>query len=135
MSNIITFTAMTLAVVLAGQHAQAAEATVITLSCNGNVTDGKSADAKPDPVNNLGVVVNFAEQNISFAGYVVPITRVDAADVTFEGQVKALALGLSLSTSVSGMVDRVTGSMTATTLTTATMLNWDLLCKPTNRLF
>ena len=79
--------------------------------------------------------MNFAEQNVSFAGYVVPITRVDAADVTFEGEVKGLAFGLSLSTSVSGIVDRVTGSMTATTLTTATMLNWDLLCKPANRLF
>jgi len=62
---LITFTAMVLAVVLAWQQAQAAEATVITLSCDGKVTDGKSVDAKPDPVSKLGVVVNFAEQNIS----------------------------------------------------------------------
>jgi len=135
LTNMITFTAMVLAGVLAWQQAQAAEATVITLSCNGNVTDGKSVDAKPDPVNKLGVVVNFAEQNVSFAGYVVPISRVDAANVTFEGEVKGVAFGLSLSTTVSGMVDRVTGAMTATTQTQSTMLNWDLLCKPANRLF
>jgi hypothetical protein len=134
MTNIIKITAIALLpLLLAGRGAQAVEATVITLSCDGTTTLG---DAKPEPFNKIGVVVNFAEHTVSFLGYVVPITSVDAANVSFEGQVKTSSFGTTLSMTVSGSVDRVTGAMTATTLTTPTMMtNLDLHCKPTNRLF
>jgi hypothetical protein len=120
---------------LAWNCAQAAESTTIMLACDGKVTNLKTPDAKPDPVNKLGVVVNFAEHNVSFAGYVVPITSADAANVSFEGEVQSRSLGITLSVSVSGTVDRVTGAFDATTLTTVTAMQWELYCKPATRLF
>ena len=127
--------ALALSALLAWNYAQAAGTTAITLACDGKVTDLKATDAKPDPVNKLGVVVNFAEHNVSFAGYVVPITSVDAANVSFEGEVKSQSLRMTISTSVMGTVDRVTGVFDATTLTTMASFRWELNCKPATRLF
>ena len=117
-------------------QAFAAETAVITLSCDAKVTDLKASDAKPELLPNVGVVVNFTEHTVSFNGYVIPITGVDAANVSFDGDVKPQYRGTPLGkTTVSGSVDRVTGAMTATIMNSVTASTWDLVCKPTNRLF
>jgi hypothetical protein len=69
--------------------AQAAETTVITLTCDGKKTDAKASDAKPEPVEKLGLVVNLGERTVSgFAGIVARIAKVDAAQISFGSTVK-----------------------------------------------
>jgi hypothetical protein len=56
MPNIVKLAGMTLALALAGHYAQAAEPTVITLSCDGTITTTAN-DAKPELVNKMGVIL------------------------------------------------------------------------------
>jgi hypothetical protein len=109
--------------------AQAAEPTIITLSCDGKLTDAKVSDEKP--INKMGIVVNLAERTVSFSGYVVGIEKVDAANISFGGQYRYSGVDIS----VHGDIDRVTGAASIMTYTTATASNYDLLCKPANRMF
>ena len=140
MANIIKITAMALLLLLlARSNAQAAETTVITLSCDGTITDARARDAKPEPVNKMGLILNLVEQTVSgFAGIVANIDKVDGADILFSGEGNLLApagRGSKGSITVIGDIDRVTGAVSARTLTTATTYSYDLLCKPANRLF
>ena len=59
---------------MAGQQARAADPAVITLSCNGKITD-----SEPKPVEKMGVVANLKERTVSFMGFIAPISTVDAA--------------------------------------------------------
>ena len=59
------YVALMVALPIAAVGAQ--QPTSITLSCNGTsklMTAGD--DTKPDPVTNLGMIVNFAERTVSF---------------------------------------------------------------------
>ena len=135
--NVVRITAMMLAFVLAGDYAKAAEPTMLTLSCDGKVTDTKATDAKSEPVNKIGVVVNLTDRTVSFLGYVAQIDSIDAADVTFSGETKVKMGGQSTGVGVyvMGDIDRVTGAMSAATMSTASTHSYELVCKVANRLF
>ena len=124
---------------MAGQPARAEnEPKVITLACDGTLTlTYCTSKADPEPVQKMGVVVNLAEHTVSFGAYVVNIDSVGAADITFSGESKVQAFGqpAAVSVSIMGDLDRVTGHLVATQFSTAAGFNFDLLCKPTTRLF
>jgi hypothetical protein len=122
--------------------AQAAETTIITLSCDGTITDARGSEAKPEPISKMGMVVNLATQTVAgFGGLVAHIDKADAAGVSFSGQGTMNfpgANGTPVSAggiTVIGDIDRVTGAVSATTMTTATTFTYELLCKPATRLF
>jgi len=131
MTDIIKITAMMLALALVGHHAQAAEPTLLTLSCNGKVTRStKASEPQPEPINNVGLVVNLADRTVSFLGFVAQIESIDASNVSFHGDSTKPYTVL-----VMGDIDRVTGAVSAAILTTGRTDSYDLLCKVTNRLF
>jgi hypothetical protein len=68
--------------------ADAQQGSTITLSCNGTsqYTATAAADQKPDPVTNLGIIVNLANRTVTLNQYVLPITVVNATLVAFDGQ-------------------------------------------------
>lgn len=140
MSNIIKIAAMMLALALAGTDAQAAEPTVIYLSCDGTDTATLYPTAPPEPVKRMGLVVNFADQTVS--GFMADrtIAHIDYSDdatVSFYGESTD---GLQNS-SITGVIDRVTGITqvhTAVNSKDQKVLradDWDLVCKVTNRAF
>jgi hypothetical protein len=94
-----------------------------------------AADAKPEPANEMGVVVNLAEHTVSFGAYVVKIDSVGPVYITFSGESKVQISGLQVSVSIMGDLDRVTGHLVATQFSTPTGFNFDLICKPATRLF
>jgi hypothetical protein len=146
MSSVIKITVMvSLAGFVLWQYAYAADPTVITLSCGGTVTG--AVDNKPDPIPDpgVGVVVSFVDHTLAFLHYVVPIVKVDTVGVEFGGQSTSknniLGPTISITTMVSGSLDRVTGAFSATTIMLSQdarpllTLNWELSCRPTTRLF
>jgi len=88
---------------------RAQQLTSITLSCSGTsklMTAGD--DTKPDPITNVGMIVNFSERTVTFASYHIPIERVDGTMVLFHGiQVRSYADTKLKPVSVDGSVDRV----------------------------
>jgi hypothetical protein len=136
--------AVALALLLAGQYALTAEnePKVITLSCDGTVTRTTYPIPMSDtsqPVQNMGVVVNLDERTVSFMGYVAPMNYVDTANINFGGQQTGrLFPGFGTAT-IGGILDRVTGHMTAKATTSGTHTtvvdDYDVLCKVTNRRF
>ena len=119
---------------MAGQYALAQTATVINLSCDGTV---QSQARDPEPVRNIGLVVNLAQNTV--VGFVptAHIDRIDQAQIDFSVQAGA-PLGGS---SILGSINRVTGAAYAfAALVTKdgkvkTMDKYELVCKVTNRLF
>jgi hypothetical protein len=112
-----------LAFVVAESHAEATEPTVITLSCDGKLTNTRVSNAKPEPISKMNLVVNFAERTVSFSGHLVGIHKADVAHISFSGENNA----------VHGEIDRVTGAMWATTDSDSTTFAYNLLCTPTTR--
>lgn len=117
-------------------QAQGSGATVLNFSCDGTMEDTLTGE-KDNPIHNLGLVVNLVERTVSFASYVAPFKKVDAANISFYGVNQG---DLGLSNTIGGNIDRVTGAIDATIFSTvkSTLMNteyWDLLCKPTTRLF
>jgi hypothetical protein len=73
--------------------AQDQQPATITASCNGTSKYMVAAeDAKPDPITNLGIIVNLADRSVSFEGYRVPIEKTDSTLVSFHGE-QALTYG------------------------------------------
>jgi len=127
-------------ILLSAPIAQSAEPIVITLSCDGKKTDAKSPDAKPEAIANMGLVVNLKEKTVSgVAGVIARINKVDAAHISFANNRKTSLLGIhsepSGDLSVLGDIDRVTGAVSVTTMTPAATYQYDLTCKPANRMF
>jgi hypothetical protein len=116
----------TLSLLLAWHNAQADEPPVITLSCDGTITMG---DAKPEPINKMGFVVNLADHTVTFGGYVAKIDSVDAADIAFSGQGKLSIRQQTGTILVTGNINRVTGAVSAKTATALVTFTYDLLCK------
>jgi hypothetical protein len=157
MGHIIKTTALVLLPLVLSGYALAAEPTVITLSCEGTVTDKTSwapiptdIDHDPKPMGKMGVVVNLNERTVSFQGWTVPISIADAATISFNGDeigpVGQIAAKEGLTYRIDGTLDRVTGHMTADTMTYETKklsdptssivrAHYDVLCKATNRVF
>ena len=75
---------------------------------------------EPEPISELGVVVNLAEGTVSFTGYVAPIVA-DAAVISFESEDPSVL--------AAGDIDRVTGEMTAVTGRGVVVISYELLCK------
>src|SRR5215469_13731457 len=69
--------------VLGGLAAADNEPKVVTLSCDGTLTDTTRTpfplDHQPKPIEQMGVVANLNMRTVSFMGYVAPIINVDAA--------------------------------------------------------
>jgi hypothetical protein len=121
MKSIIEIAVMAfLACAVADHYGRAAEPAVISLSCDGKLTNTKVSDAKPQSISQLTLVVNFAERTVSFSGHLVGIDQADVAHISFSGENNA----------VHGEIDRVTGAMWATTESGVTTLAYNLLCKP-----
>lgn len=118
----------------------AQQPTSITLSCNGTSKLMMAGDdTKPDPVTNLGMIVNFGERTVSFLSYHIPFERVDNTMVLFHGTTQAMSYaGTKLKpVTVDGSVDRVTGAASVAFLNERVGDNqtWELVCKPAKRLF
>ena len=116
-------------------HAQGTGATLLNFSCDGKTVDVVTGD-KGGPVHHIGLVVNLADKNVSFSGYVAPFVRVDAANVYFHGTSQN---PYGMSDTVDGTLDRVTGALDATIVTSGSKTtftsHFEMLCKPTTRLF
>jgi copper chaperone CopZ len=120
-NNITTILLLSLVVVA---HAQAREPPVITLSCDGTVkTNVGNNEGQRKAINKVGVVVDLAEQTVSFAGYVAHIENVDAAAVFFGGG----------EDHAMGDIDRASGVMSATTVKGNLAASYELFCKPVTR--
>ena len=117
MNNITTILFLSLVIVA---HAQATEPTVITLSCDGTVkTNVGNNEGQRKTINKVGVVVDLAEQTVSFAGYVAHIENVDAAAVFFGGS----------EDHATGDIDRASGVMSATAVKGNLATSYELFCK------
>jgi expansin (peptidoglycan-binding protein) len=147
--TILGYMCLPMLLALAGlSTAQAAEPETLRLSCEGmvtvtdkvTVTDNTKmeADAKPEPVV-VNVIVDFTDRTVqglfylqSSLDYQVKITAMNKATVTFGG--------ISDSKVISGKIDRVTGDMSATSVSTEgkdliLLKNYSLKCRPTQRMF
>ena len=117
----------------------AQQPSTITLSCNGTskyMTAGD--DTRPDPITNLGMIVNFSERTVTFSSYHIPFERVDNTMVLFHGDQAQSYAGVKLGrVTVDGSVDRVTGAASVTFMheQVANNSTWELLCRPKTRLF
>ena len=130
-----------------GRHAHAADPKVITLSCDGTFStrSGRVDDAKPEPMQKVGVVVNLDDRTVSFLGYVARIADIDAAYINFGGSQIGGNNNNGYSIGITGNLDRITGHMIATTTTSdptqrphdpnMVTAHYDVLCKATNRVF
>jgi hypothetical protein len=128
MNKITTVILLALA---AMRHAQAAEPTVITLSCDGTIRDSRASVRNGKPIKNLGVVANLADKTVSFSSYVIRIDNVTAANISFSGETTTQVGGAAgIKITVVGDIDRVTGAMTATTESPIWTDTYDLLCQP-----
>ena len=130
---------LTLPFVLSG-YAEAAEPTVINLSCDGTLTGTYGTD-KPKSMEasqKISVVVDLDDQTVFFLGYVVPIYDVDQASINFGGR-QLVDYGFSII--IRGHIDRASGRMELTTVTTKpddpniATLRYDMGCEATNSEF
>jgi hypothetical protein len=120
-NNITTILFLSLVTVA---HAQATGPAVITLSCDGTVkTNVGNNEGERKAINKVGVVVDLAEQTVSFAGYVAHIENVDTSIVFF-------GVGEDHAT---GDIDRASGVMSATTVEGNLATSYELFCKPATR--
>jgi hypothetical protein len=116
------------------QQARAEPAT-LTLSCDGKVTNTLSSDNKTETVIKMGLLVNFANGTVMRFGTPARIKKADTISVNFVGDNGS-------GSSVQGTVDRITGSVIASTqLYSASSKKlitgdrWDLHCTPTGTFF
>jgi hypothetical protein len=122
-----------LAVLPPGYGVQAAETAVLTLSCDGTVTRLSLDSDKPERVASMGLLVNLPEGTVSGFAHVARVDMIGEVYVDFSGQ--------SGNWSIHGSIDRIAGSVTATTATRDSenrlldQREWKLICKPAKRLF
>jgi hypothetical protein len=95
-------------------------------------------DTKPDPITNLGMIVNFGERTVSFQSYGIPFEGIDNTMMLFHGTQAISYAGSKLKpVTVDGSVDRVTGAASVEFMHERVGDNstWDLVCKPAKQLF
>jgi hypothetical protein len=120
-TNITTILFLSLVIVV---HARASEPTVVTLSCDGAVKTSVGNNEEPrKAINKLDVVVDLANQTVSFADFVAQIENIDGAAVFF---------GSGMDPAI-GNIDQVTGVMSATTMKGNLATSYELFCKPVTR--
>lgn len=116
------------------------QGSTITLSCNGTgkLMAAAAADLKPDPITNLGIIVNATNRTVTFMDYVTPITSISETLVGFRGRQSPVVSGLKLNPfTIDGSIDRVTGHTEIDWWYEVAGNNshWELNCRPANRLF
>ncbi|MET4177711.1 hypothetical protein ABIB99_008838 [Bradyrhizobium sp. LA6.1] len=121
-------------------YAQQQEGSTITLACNGTskLTATAAADLKPDPVTNIGIIVNAAARTVTFGDYVTPVTGINATLVSFNGRPTPVALGFKGKPfTIDGSIDRVTGHTEIDWWyeDIGNNSHWELTCRPATRLF
>jgi hypothetical protein len=119
---------------------QAQQQNSITLSCNGTskLTATAAADLKPDPITNMGIIVNLADRTVTFTDYVTPVTGITATLVSFSGRQTPVALGVKGKPfTIDGSIDRVTGHAEIGWWYENVGNNafWELTCRSATRLF
>ena len=74
------------------------QVSTITLSCNGTgkFTATSAADLKPDPIKDLGIIVNVTDRTVTLMDYVVPLTGITATIISFNGQTPPVVSGVKL---------------------------------------
>jgi hypothetical protein len=123
-----------LALLLLAAPAIAGEASVINLSCDGEVENGAG---QKEAVKKVGLIVNAAQHTVMGFPVTARIDRMSDAMVEFSGA-NSDSLGTS---SIMGTIDRVTGAAQISTILSAKdgkiieTRGWDLVCKVTQRLF
>jgi hypothetical protein len=130
------YAALLLILPLAPAHAQ----TPITLSCNGTskLTATSAADLKPDPITNVGIIVNVADRTVAFLDYITPVTGISATLVSFSGRQTPVAFGVKGKPfTINGSIDRVTGQAEIGWWyeDSGNDSIWELSCRPATRLF
>jgi hypothetical protein len=116
---------------------QAQQLPTMTLACNGTSKLMVVSDEKPEPITNVGIIVNFADRSVTFNSYRIPIERADSTMVLFHGQQAMSYAGTNLKpVMVDGSIDRVTGAASVSFMHERVGNNstWDLMCRPAARL-
>jgi hypothetical protein len=132
-----------LAVMLVGLPTAQAADTTLTLACQGTTTAG-TEDAKPEPIS-MGIIVNFTKKTVHgfgdpfFGEQLIKITGITETAVYLGSSDK---FSQTISQSVMGAIDRVTGDVWADftstdtkTGKTITSTSYALKCRPTQRMF
>ncbi len=117
------------------------EETPAIFACDGTIKSSSttSTRAEIEPIDNVGFVVNFVEQTVSFSGSVAHIDKLDAANIHFHSD-ETDQDGTSVT--IDGDVDRVTGALSAERAISATRSGkpykawqfWEMFCKPAKRM-
>ena len=131
-----------LVVVLVGLSTAHAADTTLTLACQGTTTAG--TEDKPEPIS-MGIILNFTKNTVHgfgdpiFGEQLIKITSITETVVYFGASDK---FSQTISQSVMGAVDRVTGDVwVAATSTdtktgkTITSTSYALKCRPAQRMF
>jgi len=114
----IAATPLLILMLIAGQHARAAETTgIITLSCEGTVRSGHGP-GDVERVSERGIVVNLAEHTVT--GFVTITGSALIANIVHVDDIRFEFTGGSALSSVFGTIDRVTGATTVHTTTWVT---------------
>jgi hypothetical protein len=84
----LAFTVGLAAIVVASEaQAQGAGPGIITLSCDGKLKDLSFSDQTPEPVSNMGIVVNLSARSVAgFGDIVARIYKADDASISFSGE-------------------------------------------------
>jgi hypothetical protein len=122
--------------------AQAVETGTLTLACKGTIVAGYEG-AKPDPIS-MGLIVSFTAGTVQGFGdpglldVPIKITGINEVTVSFRGSARVLDSDWSMS----GSIDRVTGDVDASQISTdpktgkmITSSGYSLKCRPTQRMF
>jgi hypothetical protein len=120
--------------------AQTQQQNLITLACNGTskLTATAAADLKPDPITNMGIIVNVADRTVTFTDYITPVTGISATLVSFSGRQTPVYAGIKGKPFIiDGSIDRVTGHTEVSWWYEDVGNNtfWELTCRPATRLF
>jgi hypothetical protein len=121
-----------------------AQPTTLTLACKGTTTVTSMPEEKPEPIS-MGIIVNFTTKTVQGFGYpglsdpIVKITAANDVMVVFSGQQEILS---SVTRSIEGNIDRVTGDVRATSMSTnrktdqiVSQTVYTLQCRPAQRIF
>jgi len=134
----IIFAALLSALPILPIHAQ--QQSSIILSCNGTskLMVTAAADLKPDPITNLGIIVNATDRTVSFSDYVAPVTGITATLVSFSGRQTPVVFGVKGKPfTIDGAIDRVTGHAEIDWFyeDVGNNSHWELTCRPATRIF
>jgi hypothetical protein len=136
MFRIIALTAM-----VAGPSitAQAAD-TTLTLACQGTETSQWGSRPKSSEKVNIGIIVDLQKKTVTGLSDSYPLTIESITDtmITFSGQEGGWDKKSSLAWSMYGTLDRITGSLVASSSryeAPKNELSYDLKCKPAQRMF